>query len=280
MTSQSLIQRCCNWKGDPGVSSCLMPEINCPRRNMMTKQKSVLERGAQAESRRVREPRRTAPPCGSQSLGVDGDGVSSFGGCLWPLILLVPIFGLTQGPSWWHMHLSARWFPAWGVLGNWWDIWAGISSLLSAPPKFSWLVLGGSTVFPIKTSFCETTRASGYYHAWPRWVVSVNSSLTIPYDCPGLIFWNYKACCIVPSTDSTIKNKNLGTQVQLLFYFTLANLFASSYSTSKCFTIQIITENVWEKVPTSLKKQIISSGLFQWKGTVAKAVFLLKGDST
>mgnify|MGYP007134208390 CR=1 FL=1 len=68
-------------------------------KRMMTKQKSVLERGAQAESRRASEPRRTAPPRGSQSLGVGGDGVTSFGACLWPLILLVPIFGLTQGPS-------------------------------------------------------------------------------------------------------------------------------------------------------------------------------------
>ena len=29
-------------------------------------------------------------------------------GCLRPLILPVPIFGLTQGPPWWHMHPSAR----------------------------------------------------------------------------------------------------------------------------------------------------------------------------
>ena len=34
---------------------------------MLTKQEMLLGRGAQAESRRVREPRRTALPCGSQS---------------------------------------------------------------------------------------------------------------------------------------------------------------------------------------------------------------------
>ena len=34
---------------------------------MLTKQEMLLGRGAQAESRRVREPRRTAVPCGSQS---------------------------------------------------------------------------------------------------------------------------------------------------------------------------------------------------------------------
>ena len=35
-------------------------------------------------------------------------GDVSFLGCLWPIILLVPIFGLTQGPSWWCTHLSAK----------------------------------------------------------------------------------------------------------------------------------------------------------------------------
>ena len=37
----------------------------------------------------------------------------------------------------------------------------------------------GSTVFLIRASCCGTTHASSYYHAWPRWVVSVNGSLTL-----------------------------------------------------------------------------------------------------
>ena len=41
------------------------------------------------------------------SLMVYGGGVSLLG-CLWPIILLVPIFGVTQGPSWWRAHLSAK----------------------------------------------------------------------------------------------------------------------------------------------------------------------------
>ena len=41
------------------------------------------------------------------SLRFYGDGVS-FLGCLWPIILFVTIFGLTQGPSWWREHLSAK----------------------------------------------------------------------------------------------------------------------------------------------------------------------------
>ena len=38
-------------------------------------------------------------------------------------------------------HISqSRWFPAQGFLEGWQDIlWAGISSLLLAPPEFSWL---------------------------------------------------------------------------------------------------------------------------------------------
>ena len=41
------------------------------------------------------------------SLRLYGNEVS-FPGCLWPIILLVSIFGLTQGPFWWHLHLSAK----------------------------------------------------------------------------------------------------------------------------------------------------------------------------
>ena len=34
-----------------------------------------------------------------------------------------------------------------------------------------------SSVFLIGISYCETTYANGYFHTWPEWVVSVNSSL-------------------------------------------------------------------------------------------------------
>ena len=40
---------------------------------MLTKHETLLGRGARAESRRVREPRSTALPCGSQ---FHGDGIS------------------------------------------------------------------------------------------------------------------------------------------------------------------------------------------------------------
>ena len=43
--------------------------------HVLTKQETLLGRGAQEKSSRVREPRRTALPCGSQSQ-VYGDGIS------------------------------------------------------------------------------------------------------------------------------------------------------------------------------------------------------------
>ena len=42
---------------------------------MLTKQEVLLGKGTRGESRRGREPRRTALPCGSQSR-VYGDGIS------------------------------------------------------------------------------------------------------------------------------------------------------------------------------------------------------------
>ena len=48
-----------------------------------------------------------------------------------PVILLVPKFDLTQGPSWWYVHVSVR--TSSKVSGR---LWAGISSFLLSPPKF------------------------------------------------------------------------------------------------------------------------------------------------
>ena len=41
----------------------------------LTKQETLLGKGTRVEARRVREPRRTAPSCGSQS-HFYGDGIS------------------------------------------------------------------------------------------------------------------------------------------------------------------------------------------------------------
>ena len=62
---------------------------------MLTKQETILGKGTQVDSSKIEEPRRTALPCGSQSL-VKGNRIS-----FWPVIL-------TQGPSWCCSHCSSR----------------------------------------------------------------------------------------------------------------------------------------------------------------------------
>ena len=80
----------CYRKGDLfqglRVGSCLtLGNKLSEESHMLTKQESLLGRGAWAESRRVREPRGTAMPCGSQSRVLWWWG--SFPGFLWPNIL-------------------------------------------------------------------------------------------------------------------------------------------------------------------------------------------------
>ena len=54
------------------MSSCLTLRNELSEEtHVLTKQETLLARGAQAESSRIREPRRTA-----RSLGVYGDGIS------------------------------------------------------------------------------------------------------------------------------------------------------------------------------------------------------------
>ena len=67
--------------------------------HMLTKRETFLGRGAQVESRRVREPRRTALPPGSQPWFY-GDGVHC-------QVDSAPVI-LTQGPSWWRPRRSAK----------------------------------------------------------------------------------------------------------------------------------------------------------------------------
>ena len=55
---------------------------------MLIKQETLLEGGAQAESSRAREPRRTALPHGSQSRAL-GER-ASFPACLWPVTAFGP----------------------------------------------------------------------------------------------------------------------------------------------------------------------------------------------
>ena len=64
----------------------------------LTKQETLLERGARADSRSIRAPRRTALPR-PRRLGFYGDGIS-----FW--VFSGP--SLTRSPSWWCTHCSAK----------------------------------------------------------------------------------------------------------------------------------------------------------------------------
>ena len=89
----------------PRVGSCLTLGNELSKEtHVLTKQKTLLERGIWAESNMVREAR---SPAQSPSSGFM---VMEIAGCLWPVILLLawPNTGLTQGPSWWHSYISAK----------------------------------------------------------------------------------------------------------------------------------------------------------------------------
>ena len=91
---------------------------------MLTKQEILLGKGTRVESRRVREPRRTA-----RSLGFYGDGIR-FPGGLWPIILIHSL-------SWWRTHHSAKMDASERDSGKWTDT----RCLLLTSPEFFRLVV-------------------------------------------------------------------------------------------------------------------------------------------
>ena len=89
-----------------------------------------------------------------------------------------PTSGLTQHPSWWRAHLSAKLDSSEEDSGRLVGHIIGWRLLPPFGPSrilLLNLVFGGSTVFLIGTSCCKITRAS----ARPRWAISVNGSLTV-----------------------------------------------------------------------------------------------------
>lgn len=74
-------------------------------------------KGRPVERSRVKEPKKTVLPRGSQSQVLWSGGLISGLSPANPLAW--PIFGLTRGPSGRHAHLSARWIPAPRLLGGW-----------------------------------------------------------------------------------------------------------------------------------------------------------------
>ena len=81
--------------------------MNCQRRHMCWQSKRLYWEGT-PEWRAAGGESPGGPLCLlAHSLRIYGGGLG-FLGCLWPVISLVPIFGLTQGPSWCQAHLSAK----------------------------------------------------------------------------------------------------------------------------------------------------------------------------
>ena len=81
---------------------------------------------------------------------------------------------LTQNPSWWHMHCSAKMDASEKDSGRWSDT----PCLLLTFPEFFRLLVA-CFVFLARTSCCKITHANGYHGAWPGWVVSIKVSSNI-----------------------------------------------------------------------------------------------------
>ena len=96
--------------------------------HVLRKQEILLGRGTQAESSRVRETGRTALPRGSTVSGFMVMGLVSR--------LSLPII-LTQSPSWWHTHCSAKMDVTEKDSGSWLDTWC---HLLTFPDLFQLVV--------------------------------------------------------------------------------------------------------------------------------------------
>ena len=115
--------RCCR-KGDtflcPRAGSCLtLGNELSEETQVLTKQRTLLGRGAQAESSREREPRRTALPRGSQAPVLWEWG--ELPGCLHPVVLLSLLEGTWSGAGsfWVACAPQPRWIPAPRILGGW-----------------------------------------------------------------------------------------------------------------------------------------------------------------
>ena len=142
------------------MSSCLtLGNELSEKTHVLTKQKMSWRRGAQAESSTGGNPGELLCHV-AHSLRFYGNGVS----------LQVVSGQLSCVAGTWSGSGSflverisqPRWIPAPRILGG-----RFLPSLRLALPKFSVSFLS-STMFPGRASCCETTHASGYYHASPR----------------------------------------------------------------------------------------------------------------
>ena len=161
---QSLLRFCCR-KGDPflclKLGSCLTLRNELSKgTHVLTKQEMLLGKGIWVESRRVREPRRTALPHGC--LGFYGDGIS-----FWVVFSQSFWFRVLPGGS---RLVQPRWMPERRILGG--GRTGGVS-FWPFPSSSGWWRLI-SSLFLTRTSCHKTAHANGYYGAWPGWAVSVS----------------------------------------------------------------------------------------------------------
>ena len=128
--------------------------------HVLTQQETLLGRGAWAESNRIREARRNALPCASQTW-VDGSWVN---------------FQVVVGQSSWLRELPGgegiaqpKWMPLRRTLGGGRTCGVSFWPFLNSSGWW-WQV---SSVFLTRTSCPKITHINGYCGDWPGWVVSV-----------------------------------------------------------------------------------------------------------
>ena len=175
----SQISSCCQ-KGDPihgpKVDSCLtLGNALSEAIHVLAKAEDIIGKGPQEESSRGRGPRELLCQA-ARSFRVYGNRMS-FHGFLWPVILLMTVFGPTQSPS--PGACTHRQDGFWSVSRRLTrHIMDRCFLLLSGS---SWILLAGSVdspMFLIKPLLLWHTHASSYYHAWPSQAVLVTGSLT------------------------------------------------------------------------------------------------------
>ena len=137
---------------------------------MLTKQEILLGKGTWVESRRVREPRRTALTC---SLGFYGDGISF-------RVVFSQSFWLRVLPGGAHP-VQPRWMLERRILGG--GRTCGVSFWPFLNSSGWWRLI--NSMFLTRTFCHKTACANGYYGAWPRWKVSISVlPLTEPLVIP------------------------------------------------------------------------------------------------
>ena len=140
----------------PRMGSCLtLGNELSEETHVLTKQETLLGRGTPGGEQ---QGKGTQKNCSATRLAV-----SSFTrmGLVSGLPLANPQpFGPAQGPSWWHMHLSAKEDSNVREIGCL-LLPAGLSQILLVS-------LQGSSMFLTRASSSETAHASGYCGAWPR----------------------------------------------------------------------------------------------------------------